>query len=44
MMTKKITGVLGEEESVRFFKGIYDALPKKTLKYRGVLVMVFENI
>jgi hypothetical protein len=43
-MTREITEILGEEESVRFFKAIYDALPKKTIKYLGVMVKVFEKI
>jgi hypothetical protein len=44
IMIKKITGVLGKEESARFFKAIYNALPKKTTTYLGVMVKVFENI
>jgi hypothetical protein len=43
-MIKRITKILGEEESVRFFKAVYDALPKKTIKYMGVAVKVFEKI
>jgi hypothetical protein len=43
-MIKKITKILGKEESVRFFKTVYDALPKKTIKYLGVMVKVFEKI
>jgi hypothetical protein len=44
VMTKSITGVLGKEESARFFKAIYNTLPKKTTTYLGVIVKVFENI
>jgi hypothetical protein len=44
IMTKRITGVLGKEEAVRFFKAIYDALPKETITYFGVMVKVFEEI
>jgi hypothetical protein len=43
-MLKKITKVLGKKESVRFFNAVYNALPKKTIKYLGVMVKVFENI
>jgi hypothetical protein len=42
VLIKKITGVLGKEESVRFFKAVYDAMPKKTVTYLGVMVKVFE--
>jgi cyclopropane fatty-acyl-phospholipid synthase-like methyltransferase len=43
-MTREITEILGKEESVRFFKAVYNALPKKTVKYLGVIVKVFEKI
>jgi hypothetical protein len=43
MMTKKITNILGKEESVRFFRAVYDAMPKKTITYLGVMVKVFES-
>jgi hypothetical protein len=43
-MVRKITEVLGEEEAVRFFKAVYNALPKKTITYLGVMVKVFEGI
>jgi hypothetical protein len=43
-MVEEITGVLGKEESIRFFKAIYDALPKKTTTYLGVMVKVFEKV
>jgi hypothetical protein len=44
IMTKRITGVLGKEEAARYFKAIYDALPKETITYFGVMVKVFEEI
>jgi hypothetical protein len=44
VMIKKITKILGKEESARFFKAVYNALPKKTIKYLGVMVKVFEKI
>jgi hypothetical protein len=44
VMVGEITRILGKEESVRFFKAVYDALPKKTIKYLGVMVKVFEKI
>jgi hypothetical protein len=44
MMIKKITGVLGKEESARFFKTIYNALPKKTITCFGAMVKVFEKM
>jgi hypothetical protein len=43
-MVEKMTKVLGEEGSVRFFKAVYDALPKKTVTYLGAMVKVFEKI
>jgi hypothetical protein len=42
-MTKKIINILGKEESVRFFKAVYDAMPKKTVTYLGFIVKVFES-
>jgi hypothetical protein len=44
VMIKRITKVLGKEESVRYFKAIYDALPKKTVTYLGAMVKIFEKI
>jgi hypothetical protein len=44
VMIKIITKVLGKEESVRYFKAIYDALPKKTVTYLGAMVKIFEKI
>jgi hypothetical protein len=44
VMVRKITEVLGEEEAVRFFKAVYNALPKKTITYLGVMVKVFEEM
>jgi hypothetical protein len=44
VMARKITNILGKEESVRFFKAVYDALPKKTIEYLGVIVKVFERM
>jgi hypothetical protein len=44
VMIRKITKILGKKESVRFFKAVYDALPKETIKYLGVMVKVFEKI
>jgi hypothetical protein len=44
MMIKKITGVLGKEESARFFKAVYNALPKKTITCFGAMVKVFEKM
>ena len=43
-MIKRITGVLGKRESARFFKAVYNALPKKTATYLGIMVKVFEKI
>jgi hypothetical protein len=43
-MTEKITTVLGKERSVKYFKAVYDALPKETAAYLGVMVKVFEKI
>jgi hypothetical protein len=43
-MTKRIIRVLGKEEAARFFKAVYDALPKKTITYFGIMVKVFEEI
>jgi uncharacterized protein YhfF len=43
-ITREITKILGKEDSVRFFKAVYDALPKKTIKYLGVIVKMFEEI
>jgi hypothetical protein len=42
ILIKKVENVLGKEDSVRFFRAIYDALPKVTVKYLGVIVSVFE--
>jgi hypothetical protein len=44
VITREITKILGKEESVRFFKAVYDTLPKKTITYLGVVVKVFERI
>lgn len=44
MMVEEIIKVLGKEKSVRYFKAVYDALPKKTITYFGVMVKVFEEI
>jgi hypothetical protein len=44
MMVEEIIKVLGKENSVRYFKTVYDALPKKTVTYFGVMVKVFEEI
>jgi hypothetical protein len=43
VMIKNITKILGKEESIRFFKAVYDALPKRTIKYLGVMIKVFEK-
>jgi uncharacterized protein with von Willebrand factor type A (vWA) domain len=43
-MIEEIIKVLGKKESVRFFKAVYDALPKETITYFGVMVKVFEEI
>jgi hypothetical protein len=43
IMIKKIINILGKEESARFFKAVYDAMPKKTITYPGVMVKVFES-
>jgi hypothetical protein len=40
---KKIAGFLGEEESARFFKSLYDMIPQKTLSFMGMLVKLFER-
>jgi hypothetical protein len=42
MMVKKVENTLGKKDSIRFFRAIYDALPKVTVKYLGVIVSVFE--
>jgi DNA-binding ferritin-like protein (Dps family) len=42
-MTNKITKLLGRKESVRFFKAVYDALPKETITYMSVMVRIFEK-
>jgi hypothetical protein len=42
VLVKRVENVLGKEDSVRFFKAVYDALPKTTVKYLGVIVSVFE--
>jgi hypothetical protein len=39
----KIAKVLGRKESIRFFKAVYDALPKETITYMSVMVRVFEK-
>jgi hypothetical protein len=43
VMINKITKVLGRKESIRFFKAVYDALPKETITYMSVMVRVFEK-
>jgi hypothetical protein len=42
-MVNKITKVLGRKESVRFFKAVYDALPKETIAYMSIMVRIFEK-
>jgi hypothetical protein len=44
IMVEKITRVLEKEGAIKYFKAIYDALPKKTLKYIGAMVKVFEKM
>jgi hypothetical protein len=44
IMIEKAIKVLGKESSVRYFKAVYDALPKETITYFGVMVKVFEEI
>jgi hypothetical protein len=44
VMTEEIIGVLGKEEATRFFKAVYNALPKKTTTYLGVMIKVFEKM
>jgi hypothetical protein len=39
---QQITTVLGAETAARFFKSIYDTLPKKTVCYLGIMVQLFE--
>jgi hypothetical protein len=39
---QQITTVLGTETAARFFKSIFDTLPKKTVCYLGVMVKLFE--
>jgi hypothetical protein len=39
---QQITAVLGAETAARFFKSIFDTLPKKTVCYLGVMVKLFE--
>jgi hypothetical protein len=40
---KKAAGFLGEEESERFFKAIYETIPQKALQYFALLVKLFEK-
>jgi hypothetical protein len=40
---KRIADFLGEEESTRFFKTIYETIPQKVLHYLGLLVKLFEK-
>jgi hypothetical protein len=42
ILVKKVENVLGKEDSIIFFRAVYDALPKTTVKYLGVIVSVFE--
>jgi hypothetical protein len=42
-MIEKVTKVLGKERSARYFKAVYDALPKETVTYLGAMVKVFES-
>jgi hypothetical protein len=44
VMTEEITRVLGKEEAALFFKAVYDAIPKKTITYLGVMVKVSEKM
>jgi hypothetical protein len=44
VMIERATKVLGKEGSVKYFKAVYDALPKETITYFGVMVKVFEEI
>jgi hypothetical protein len=43
-MAEEIIRVLGKEEAALFFKAVYDAVPKKTITYLGVMVKVFEKM
>jgi hypothetical protein len=43
VMIERATKVLGKEGSVKYFKAVYDALPKETITYLGVMVRVFES-
>jgi cytochrome c-type biogenesis protein CcmE len=43
IIVKKVENVLGKEDSIRFFRAVYDALPKVTIKYLGIIVSVFET-
>lgn len=40
---KKIADFLGEEESARFFKEIYEMIPQKVIQYLGLLIKLFEK-
>jgi hypothetical protein len=40
---KKIADFLGEEESARFFKAIYETIPQKVIQYLGLLIKLFEK-
>jgi hypothetical protein len=44
IMIEEIINVLGKKEAARFFKAIFDALQKKTVKYIGAMVKVFEKM
>jgi hypothetical protein len=40
---KNIAGFLGEEESARFFKAIYETIPQTVIHYLGLLIKLFEK-
>jgi hypothetical protein len=42
-MIEKITRVLGKERFAKYFKAVYDVLPKKTATGLGAMVKVFEK-
>jgi hypothetical protein len=40
---ERIVTLLGMDEAAQLFKAIFEAAPKKTVRYLGLLVKVFEQ-
>jgi hypothetical protein len=40
---EKIADFLGEDESARFFKAVYETIPQKVIQYLGLLIKLFEK-